>query len=66
VGADGVGEGEGVPVLVGVGRFVEGGVGFEGVPVVAVVGGDVGAVGTDGDPGLVFEPSDSRSSRMPS
>jgi len=50
VGAYGVGEGEGVPVLVGVGGVVVGGV--EGAPVAAVVGGDVGAVGAYGDPGF--------------
>jgi len=50
VGAYGVGEGEGVPVLVGVGGFVTGGV--ERAPVSAVVGGDVGAVGSYGDPGV--------------
>ena len=50
VGAYGVGEGEGVPVLVGVGGVVVGGV--EGAPVAAVVGGDVGAVGAYRDPGF--------------
>jgi hypothetical protein len=52
VGAYGVGERECVPVLVGVGDFVQPGVGLEGAPVAAVVGGDVGAVGAYGDPGL--------------
>jgi hypothetical protein len=47
-GAYDEGEGEGVPVLVGVGGL--GGEGFEGAPVAAVVGGDVGAVGAHGDP----------------
>jgi len=50
VGAYDEGEGEGVPVLVGVGGFV--GAGVEGAPVASVVGGDVGAVGAYGDPGL--------------
>ena len=49
-GAYDEGEGEGVPVLVGV-RGVLGG-GFEGCPFFAVVAGDVGAVGAYGDPGL--------------
>src|SRR5258708_1863691 len=48
IGADDEGEGERVPVVVGVG-CVSGG-GFEGAPVAPVVGGDVGAVGSDGDP----------------
>src|SRR5580658_4479820 len=48
VGADDEGEGEGVPVFVGVGWVVVGG--FEGCPVLAVVAGDVGAVGAYGDP----------------
>ena len=48
VGAYDVGEREGVPVFVGVGRI--GGAGFEGAPVAAVVGGDVGAVGAYGYP----------------
>ena len=53
MGADDEGEGEGVPVLVfvGLGGGI-GEVGFEGVPVAAVVGGDVGAVGAYGDPGF--------------
>ena len=50
VGADDEGQGERVPALVGVGG-VDGG-GFERSPVAAVVGGDVGAVGADGDPGV--------------
>jgi alkylated DNA nucleotide flippase Atl1 len=53
VGAYDVGEGEGVPVAVGVGGLVAGGVGVVGAPVAAVVGGDVGAVGAYGDPGFV-------------
>ncbi len=51
VGAYDEGEREGVPVLVGVGGVV--GAGFERAPVAAVVGGDVGAVGAYGDPGVV-------------
>src|ERR1700724_3148277 len=47
VGADDEGEGEGVPVFVGVGWGVAGG--GEGGPVFAVVAGDVGAVGAYGD-----------------
>ena len=50
VGADDEGEGEGVPVLVGVGGFARSG--QERAPVAAVVGGDVGAVGAYGDPGF--------------
>ena len=42
------GEGEGVPVFVGVGWVVAGG--GEGCPVFSVVAGDVGAVGAYGDP----------------
>jgi len=42
------GEREGVPVFVGVGWVVVRW--FEGCPVFAVVGGDVGAVGAYGDP----------------
>jgi len=42
------GEGEGVPVFVGVGWVVAGG--CERMPVLAVVAGDVGAVGAYGDP----------------
>ena len=42
------GEGEGVPVFVGVGWVVAGG--GKRAPVFAVVGGDVGAVGANGDP----------------
>src|SRR5579875_889584 len=53
VGAYDEGERKGVPVLVGVGGIAGGGVGFEGAPVAAVVGGDVGAVGASGDPGVV-------------
>jgi hypothetical protein len=48
VRSDDEGEGESVPVLVGVG-WVFGG-GLEGGPVLAVVVGDVGAVGAYGDP----------------
>ena len=48
VGAYDEGEGEGVPVFVGVGWVVAGG--FEGCPVFSVVAGDVGAVGAYGDP----------------
>ena len=48
MGADDEGEGEGVPVFVGVGWVVVRG--FEGCPVAAVVAGDVGAVGAYGDP----------------
>ena len=47
-----VGEREGVPVAVGIGGFVECGIGMDGTPVAAVVGGDVGAVGAYGDPGF--------------
>jgi hypothetical protein len=50
IGAYDEGEGEGVPVLVGVGWVLCGG--FEGGPVAAVVVGDVGAVGAYGDPGF--------------
>ena len=50
VGAYDEGQGEGVPVFVGV-FFVLGG-GGEGAPVAAIVGGDVGAVGAYGDPGF--------------
>ncbi len=46
--ADDEGEGEGVPVFVGVGWFLRGG--FQGCPVLAVVAGDVGTVGANGDP----------------
>jgi hypothetical protein len=53
VGAYDVGEGEGVPVLVGVGGVAGGWVGGEGSPVAAVVGGDVCAVGAYGDPEVV-------------
>jgi hypothetical protein len=49
-GAYDEGEGEGVPVFVGVGWVLCGG--FEGGPVAAVVAGDVGAVGAYGDPGF--------------
>ena len=52
VGAYDVGEGEGVPVAVSVRVLVEGGIGVEGTPVAAVVGGDVGAVRAYGDPGF--------------
>jgi hypothetical protein len=48
VGSDDEGEGEGVPVLVGVGLVFSSG--FEGCPVLAVVAGDVGAVGAYSDP----------------
>jgi hypothetical protein len=48
VGAYDEGEGEGVPVFVGVGWVVA--EGFEGCPVFSVVAGDVGAVGAYGDP----------------
>ena len=48
MGADDEGEGEGVPVFVGVGWVVAGG--GEGCPVFSVVAGDVGAVGAYGDP----------------
>ena len=48
MGAYDEGEGEGVPVFVGVGWVVAGG--FEGCPVFSVVAGDVGAVGAYGDP----------------
>gem|GEM_PF-4259310 len=41
-----------VPVAVGVGRFTRCGVGMQRAPVLAVVGGDVGAVGANGDPGF--------------
>ena len=43
-------EREGVPVLVGVGWVLW--AGFESGPVLAVVAGDVGAVGAYGDPGI--------------
>src|SRR3974390_1364534 len=52
VGAADVGKRECIPVAVGVGGFVECGVGMDGTPVAAVVGGDVGAVGAYGDPGF--------------
>ena len=52
VGADDEGERESVPVLVRIGGFVERGVGAEGTPVAAVVGGDVGAAESYGDPGF--------------
>ena len=52
VGADHEGERESVPVLVGIGGFVERGIGAEGTPVAAVVGGDVGAAESYGDPGF--------------
>jgi len=48
VGADDEGEGEGIPVFVGVGWLVAGR--GERAPVFAVVGGDVGTVGAYGDP----------------
>ena len=41
-----------VPVAVGVGCFVQCWIGMKCAPVFAVVGGDVGAVGADGDPGF--------------
>ena len=50
VGAYDEGQGEGVPVLVGVGGFFFGWV--QRSPVAAVVAGDVGAVGAYGDPGF--------------
>jgi hypothetical protein len=53
VGTDDKGEREGVPVLIGVRRFVERRVGTEGPPVAAIVCGDIGAIGTYGDPGFV-------------
>ena len=49
-----VGERKCVPVSVGVRGFVQGGVGVDGMPVSAVVGGDVGAVGAYGDPDFSF------------
>ena len=45
-----VGERESVPVAIGVFGFMQGGIGVDGSPVAAVVGGDVGAVGAYGDP----------------
>ena len=50
MGAYDEGEGEGVPVFVGVGWVVAGG--GEGCPVFSVVARDVGAVGAYGDPGF--------------
>ena len=52
VGADNEGKREGVPVAVGVWRLVKGGIGMEGLPGAAVVGGNVGAVGAYSDPRL--------------
>ena len=52
VGANDEGQRDGVPVGVGAGGLVERGIGMNGVPVPAIVGGDVGAVGADGDPGF--------------
>jgi len=47
-----VGKREGVPVAVSLRGFVQGGVRVDGMPVAAIVGGDVGAVGAYGDPGF--------------
>jgi len=45
-----VGERESVPVAIGVFGFMQGGIGVDGSPVAAVVGGDVSAVGAYSNP----------------
>ena len=61
-GAYGEGQGEGVPILVGVRGFVVLGIGMERVPAVAVVEGDIGAVGSGADPDAgLFVVGDGRS-----
>ena len=52
VRADYEGKGERVPVAVGVGRFVQCRIRMQCAPVFAVIGGDVGAIGANGDPGF--------------
>src|ERR1700693_62030 len=54
VGADDEGQRERVPVFVGVRGVVVRRARRQGVPGAAVVSGDVGAVGADGDPGFVL------------
>ena len=50
--ADDKGKREGIPVLVGIGSLAKVRIGMKRAPVAAVVGGDVRAVGADGDPCL--------------